>query len=61
MLPLGHEGASLPLLFMYAGADLNTVSIFVEPHSGHGMRLSAFSAIVAFTFDSLLQLLQSKS
>jgi len=57
----GHEGVVSPLFFMYAGADLYTVFISREPHSGHGMRFSVLSAIVAMMLDSLLQLSQRKS
>jgi len=60
-LPLGHEGALSPLLFIYAGADLYTVSMSVELQCGQGMRLSVFSAMVAFTFDSLSQFKQRRS
>ena len=58
---LGHAWTLSPLFFMYAGADLYKVSISVEPHSGHGMRFSVFSAIVALISDSLLHLVQRKS
>ena len=61
LVPLGHDGALSPLLLMKAGADLYTVTISVEPHTGQGMRLSVFSAIVALTLDSLSQLLHRKS
>jgi hypothetical protein len=61
LLLLGHDGMALLLLFIYAGADLYMVSMFFEPHSGHGMFFSVFSAIVAFMLDSTLHFAQRRS
>jgi len=60
-LLLGHAELLSLLLFMYAGAEIYSVSIFVEPHCGHGMRFSSFSAIVALIFDVASQSIQRKS
>ena len=58
---LGHVCMVSPLFLMKAGADLYTVAISVEPHSGHRMWFSVFSAIVALIFDSFSQLLHFRS
>jgi len=60
-LLLGQAGKRSPVFFMYAGADRYTVSMFLEPHSGHGMLRSVFSAIVALILDVVLQSLHFKS